>query len=126
MSGTELAKVFEDKLRGIPHFGSVTTWCEVSGMGRSLSLEMLDAKSLVSVEIEGRRWVDIWASLAKLHEAAQAGTPVNIPGPGRAEELARKQRMNETRRANMRARALARPGRQRGPNAPPIDFPPAA
>jgi hypothetical protein len=102
---------------GIPHFGPLSVWCRHSGLGRSLSIEMATAGTLPVVEIEGRKWVDIHAGLAMLHDAAQSKAPVAIPGEHRAQELARKARMREAKRAAKRAAQRA-PTRKSTP--PPV------
>ncbi len=96
---------------GVPHFGSLRVWCNVSGLGRSYSLELIEAGVLPTVEIENRRWIDVWAGLRLLHEAAETKTPVGIPSALRQAELARKRGLREDKRAA--ARAL-RPRRRRG------------
>jgi hypothetical protein len=107
---------------GIPHFGSVTEWCRHSGLGRSLSLEMVEAGTLPVVVIEARRWVDIHAGLTFLHEAAQSKSPVAIPGEHRTRELARKARLREARRAERRAaQALERKNRRAAGELPTVE-----
>jgi hypothetical protein len=87
---------------GVPHFGPLSVWCRHSGIGRSLSIEMVEAGTLPVVEIEGRKWIDIHAGLALLHEAAQTKAPVAIPGEHRTRALARKAAWREARRAERR------------------------
>jgi len=95
---------------GIPRYGRLPTWCQYSGLGRSISLEMLDAGVLTFVEIEGagehgrsQKWIDIHHGLKLLDQAAQAKTSVAIPSEQRARDLARKARLREAKRALKRA-----------------------
>ena len=96
----------------VPRYGRIPTWCRYSGLGRSLSIEMVQGGVLPVVEIEGRKWIDIHAGLRLLDEAAQAKTPVVIPGEHRTRELERKARIREAARAAQRAAQRRKRGRR--------------
>lgn len=98
-------------LEGVPHFGSVADFCRITGFSRSFALDLKAGGLLVLLTIENRDWIDIPATLKRLHEAAANGQPLTIPGETRAADLARKTRLREERRA--RARTLARQTRRK-------------
>lgn len=75
---------------GVKHFGTMSDWTRTSGLGRSLSIELVRADVIPSVLIGNRPWIDIWGGLALLHEAAFTRQPIAVPGEARARELARK------------------------------------
>jgi hypothetical protein len=95
----------------IPHFGSLATFCRIGGFSRSLGNEMKAGDLLVVVTIDNRDWIDIPATLKRLHDAAASGQSITIPGPHRQAELKRKEEWRQARRAA--ARALGKRNRRR-------------
>jgi hypothetical protein len=87
----------------VPQLGTIDEWCRASGLGRSLSIELINADVLPSVMIGNRRWVNIWGGLALLHDATNARRVIAVPGEARARELARKAELRaKARQAKMR------------------------
>ena len=50
--------------RPCPQYGSVATWCELTGISRSKTYELLASGDLIARRLGGRTLVDIQAGLA--------------------------------------------------------------
>jgi hypothetical protein len=89
----------------IPLYGSISDAATLYGFGRSFVIELIRGGVLRTVDIEGRRFVALREGAQRLQQAEITGERIIIAGEHRGQELARKARMREAKRAERRAAA---------------------
>lgn len=50
----------------IPHFAPVLRWCDISGVGRTTTYELLDIGFLKAVKLGSKTLIDVWHGLDQL------------------------------------------------------------
>jgi hypothetical protein len=103
----------------IPLYGSISDAATLYGFGRSFIIELIRGCVLRTVDIEGRRFVALREGAQRLQQAEITGERIIIAGEHRAQELARKSRLREAKRAQRRAAAALERKNRRTSDAPP-------